>query len=222
MFDLCGGKTSRVVLMMGYGQLLFGFAALTMSALVTAAGMAAPGVLSRLASTLEAEPEAVRADFAAVALSEMITAYELEFDKLSVPGQVSRTEIAKQARWARALQQFLDELYAVQDELDAGAPVELVISPPASVQLLIGDSLVAVGSPRIDKPQLLAQQIVQVYCDSFACDPDLLDPPVPAVAGVSPRARGRPMKPPMVWRSCSRMCADAAAKSRFVCKLAKS
>jgi hypothetical protein len=70
----------------------------------------------------------------------------------------------------------------VRDELDAGAPVELVISPPASVQLLVGDSLVAVSSPRIDKPQLLAQQIVQVYCDSFACDPDLLDPPVPAVA----------------------------------------
>ena len=95
---------------MDHGPLLFGFAALLMSALVTAAGMATPGVLSRLASTLEAEPEAVRADFAAVALSEMITAYELEFDKLSVAGQVSRAEIVKQARWARALQQFLDEL----------------------------------------------------------------------------------------------------------------
>ena len=168
--------------MIDHRALLLCLAVLSMPVPAFGEARAEPGVLSRLARTLEAEPEAVRADFAAVALSEMITAYELEFGNLSVPGQVSRAEIAKQARWARALQQYLDELYAARDELDAGAAVELLVSPPAALQLMIGDRLIAVGSPRIDQPQLLTQLIVQVYCDSFVCAPDLLEPPSPMVA----------------------------------------
>lgn len=173
--------------MIDHRALVLGFAVLILPVPAFSEAMAAPGVLSRLARTLETEPEAVRGDFAAVALSEMIIAYELEFDNLSVPGQVSRAEIAKQARWARALQQYLDELYAARDDLDAGVAVELLVSPPAALQLMIGDRLVAVESPRIDQPQLLAQLIVQVYCDSFVCDADLLEPPSPAVASFGDR-----------------------------------
>ena len=147
-----------------------------------AAAMEAPDILSRLARTLETGPQAGRADFATVALGEMINAYEAEFDKLNLPGQVSRGEMTKQLRWGRAVHLFLDELYAARDELDAGASVELLLALPNAVQLLIGDRLVAVGSPRIDRPQLLGQQIVQVYCDSFACDPEVLDPPVTVLA----------------------------------------
>ena len=155
--------------------------------LLSAEGIAAPGMLTRLAITLEAEPQGVRADFAAVALSEMIAAYELEFDKLSLPGQVSRAEIAKQARWARAVQQFLAELYAARDELDAGAAVELIVSPPAAVQFMVGERMLAVASPRIDNPQSIEQQIVQVYCDSFACDPQILEPLEPAAEKLAKR-----------------------------------
>ena len=147
-----------------------------MADLVCAQVSIVPSVLSRLASQLQAEPEAVRADFAAVALGEMIAAYELEFEQLSVPGQVSVAEIAKQARWGRALQRFLDELYAAREELDAGALVDVLLSPPAALQLMIGERIVAVGSPRIEKPQLFEEQIVQVYCASFDCDPQLLEP----------------------------------------------
>jgi hypothetical protein len=147
-----------------------------------------PDVLLRLANSLQSASDEVRADFGSVALSEMITVYELEFDKLSVAGQVSHREMARQARWAAALQDFLDGLYAARDELDAGALVEVFVSPPVTVQLSIGERLLAVSSPRIDNPQALSQQIVQVYCDSFVCDPDVIDPPQPKP--VIPAARG--------------------------------
>lgn len=144
----------------------------------TLAGAAQPpGMLSRLASSLQSESQAVHADFAAVALGEMIIAYELELDQLSEPGQVSRGEMAKQARWGRALGQFLDELYAARDELDGGAPVELLVSPPASVQILVGERLVAVSSLRLDSPQSIEQRVAQVYCDLFACLPEVFEAP---------------------------------------------
>ncbi|MFT5447895.1 MAG: hypothetical protein ACI9DC_003074 [Gammaproteobacteria bacterium] len=135
------------------------------------------GMLSRLVSSLESESQAVHADFAAVALGEMITAYELELDQLSEPGQVSRGEIAKQIRWGRALGQFLDDLYAAREELDAGAGVELLVSPPASVQILVGERLVAISSLRLDSPQSIEQRVAQVYCDLFACLPEVFDTP---------------------------------------------
>ena len=52
-----------------------------------------------------------------------------------MPGQVSRGEIAKQTRWGSALTRFLDELYIARDGLDAVMPVELLVSPPAAVQM---------------------------------------------------------------------------------------
>jgi hypothetical protein len=163
------------------------FTALLMAELACAEVSIAPSVLLRLASQLQAEPEAERADFAAVALGEMISAFEFEFEQLSVPGQVSGAEIAKQARWGHAFQRFLDELYAARDELDAGALVEVLIAPPAALQLMIGERLVAVVSPRIEKPQLFEEQIVQAYCASFICDPQLLVPVQAMAAKVGAR-----------------------------------
>ena len=155
-------------------------ATLLVAGRVLAEGKLVPSPLTRLASTLESESALVRADFAAVALSEMIAAYELEFDKLNLSGQVSRAEFAKQTRWARAVQQYLDDIYAALDDLNAGAPVELLVSLPAAVQLMIGDRLVAISSPRMDKAQILEQQIVQTYCDDFLCASDLQEVSVPA------------------------------------------
>lgn len=146
-----------------------------------------PSMLSRLVSSLESEPQAVQADFAAVALGEMITAYELELDQLSQPGQVSRGEIAKQARWARALGQFLDELYAARDELDAGVHVELLVSPPALVHILLGERLVAVSALRLDSPQSIEQRVAQVYCDLFACLPEVFGTPDAATEPLAKR-----------------------------------
>lgn len=146
-----------------------------------------PGMLSRLVSSLESEPQAVHADFAAVALGEMITAYELELDQLSEPGQVSRGEMAKQARWGRALGQLLDELYAARDELDAGIHVELLVSPPAAVQILLGERLIAVSSLRLDGPQSMEQRVVQVYCDLFACLPEVFEIPDAVIESLAKR-----------------------------------
>ena len=155
------------------------FAVLAMCGPVSAADVAAPGALSGLASTLEAAPEAVRADFASIALSEMIATYEHVLETPDAPASGTREAMAKQARWSGAVQGFLDDLYVARDELDAGAPVDLLISPPGSVYLKVGHRLIAVGSPRLDEPQLLEQQIVRVYCDLFACAPELVEPPAP-------------------------------------------
>lgn len=160
-------------------------AALLLSVLLAAAVSRAPaaaerpptGRLDRLAASLQDEPAAVQSDFAAVALEQVILAHELEFGRLSLPGQVSRRELAKQMRWASALKAFLEDLYAVRDELDAGAEVEVLVAPPAPVQLLVGQRLVPLTAPRIDDPGALDSAIVELYCTAFPCDPALLEPP---------------------------------------------
>jgi len=145
------------------------------------------GALQRLAAELAAEPEPVRADFAALALGEVVAAYERELERLSVPGQVSRRELAKQARWAGALATFLDGIYDALDALDAGAPVEVLVSPPGPVQFLVGERLVPVSSPRIDDPASLERAIVALWCEAFVCEASLLEPdpppPPPAADG---------------------------------------
>lgn len=137
------------------------------------------GALTRLAGSLLAEDPGVQADFAAIAVGEVIRVHELELDRLSVPGQVSRREIAKQYRWARALEAFLDDLYLARDELDQGVPVELVVAPPAPVQLLVGERLVELSSPRIENPTSLESDIVALFCEGFPCDLAVLEPPEP-------------------------------------------
>ena len=147
----------------------------------------AEDALQRLAAAVAGESELARGDFAAIALGEVVLAYELELDRLSAPGQVSRREQAKQWRWAGALRRYLETLHAAQQALDAGEPVEVLVAPPAPVQLLIGEHQVPLSSPRIENPLALDNAIVRVYCEAFACDPDLLEAPEPtsfhAVAG---------------------------------------
>jgi len=148
-----------------------------------AAAASAPadgGALGRLAAVLQHESEPLRVGFAMLVLDEIIIAYELEFEHLSEPGQVSRREYAKQGRWARALARFLDKLYAAREELDNGAPVEILVQPPAAVQLLVGERVVPVSAPRIDDPEALQGSIASLFCDTFACGPDILGPPRPA------------------------------------------
>jgi hypothetical protein len=132
--------------------------------------------LQQLARYADAGPEYMRTDFAYVAIEEVIGAYEFEFERLSAHGQVSARELARQRRWAAALRVFLDGLYAARDALDAGAPVQILVAPPAPVQVLVGGNGVSLESPRIDAPQRLDDAIVTAYCHHFGCDPALLDP----------------------------------------------
>jgi hypothetical protein len=143
------------------------------------------GTLTRLAESLAAAPDSVRADFAAVAIGEMLRAYETEFERLvEVPRDVSGRGGAKQARWARAMESFVDGLYAARGAVDDGHPVEILVQPPAPLRLLVGGHLVAVTSPRIANPAALEEAIVRTYCDSFLCDGALLEPlPPPPTPG---------------------------------------
>lgn len=132
--------------------------------------------LQQLARYADAGPEYMRADFAYVAIDEVIGAYEFEFERLSARGQVSARELARQRRWAAALRGFLDGLYAARDALDSGAPVQILVAPPASVHVLVGGNGVSLESPRIDAPHRLDDAIVTAYCHHFGCDPAMLDP----------------------------------------------
>lgn len=143
-------------------------------AAVGAAAEPARETLVRLAASVVDEIGEVQADFAAVALGEVIRAYETEFERLSVPGQVSRKELARQSRWALSLERFLEQLYLARDELDDGAPVRILVAPPSPVQFLIGESLVEVSSPRIETRGSLEAEIVAQYCELFLCDPEIL------------------------------------------------
>jgi hypothetical protein len=131
--------------------------------------------LQQLARHVDAGAEYMRTDFAYVAIDEVIGAYEFEFERLSARGQVSARELARQRRWAAALRVFLDGLYAARDALDSGAPVQILVAPPASVQVLVGSNGVSLESPRIDAPHRLDDAIVTAYCHHFGCDPALLD-----------------------------------------------
>lgn len=148
--------------------------------------------LQQLARYVDAGPEYMRADFAYVAIDEVIGAYEFEFERLSARGQVSARELASQRRWAAALRAFLDGLYAARDALDSGEPVQILVAPPASVHVLVGGNGFSLESPRIVAPRQLDDAIVSTYCHHFGCDTALLAA-VQSVPDLAPRrapARG--------------------------------
>ncbi len=144
--------------------------------------------LKRLGYFLQSENREVRMEFATIALEKMIVAYETELEQLSAPGQFSLKEKNKRFRWAKAVSQYLDYLYAFYEVIKQAPLVEVIADQPGPVQLLSGEFLLPISSPRIAKPEQLETDIVQAFCDSYACDVQAFEEPVEVVAKPSPRS----------------------------------
>ena len=117
-------------------------------------------------------------EFATIALEKMIAAYETELEQLNSPGLYSPKENRKRTRWAKAVNQYLDYLYAFDEVIKQAPVVEIIADQPGPVQLLSGEFLLPISSPRIAKPEQLENDILQAFCDGYACDPQAFKDPV--------------------------------------------
>ncbi len=133
--------------------------------------------LKRLGYFLQSENRQVRTEFATIALEKMIAAYETELEELSAPGSFSQKELRKRMRWAKAVNQYLDYLYAFDEIIKQAPLVEIIADQPGPLQLLSGEFLLPVTTPRIARPEQLENDIIQAFCHDYPCDPRALEDP---------------------------------------------
>lgn len=144
--------------------------------------------LKRLGYFLQSENREVRMEFATIALEKMIAAYESELEQLNTPGRFSLKETNKRFRWSKAVSQYLDYLYAFDEVIKQAPMVEIIADQPGPVQLLSGEFLLPISSPRIAKPEQLETDIVRAFCDSYACEVQAFEEPVEVTPKPAPRS----------------------------------
>ncbi len=154
----------------------------------TGRALSRPTALKRLGYFLQSENREVRTEFAAIALEKMIDAYEAELEQLNTPSQFSVKEMHKRSRWAKAVNQYLEYLYAFDEVIKQAPLVDIIADQPGPVQLLSGEFLLPIVSPRIAKPEQLENDIVQAFCDAYACEVEALEDPVEPAPPPAPRS----------------------------------
>lgn len=146
---------------------LAGFLAVALgagAATVHAEVMAVPA----LVRALETADYGRRADFARVAMDELILAYEQVLDRraMAAPSLGGKTDLR---RWRAATDGFLAQLYAARERLERGDDVQVVLGPDATAVLYVGRQPVLVSGPDADSTQRLQQQVVERFCAVHAC-----------------------------------------------------
>jgi|GEM_PF-4823813 len=157
--------------------------------IATVTGLAVPGAsavqppqtrsskLKRLGYFLQSESREVRLQFAIIALDTMIAAYTAELEKLNTPGRHSLRQAHKRRRWATAVNQYLDYLYAFEEVIKQAPKVDIIADQPGPVQLLSGEFVLPISSPRIARPEQLENTIIESFCEDYPCDPLALEDP---------------------------------------------
>ncbi len=144
--------------------------------------------LKRLGYFLSSENREVRAEFAFIAMDKMIAAYERELENLHAAANQSVKGARKRMRWAQAVNQYLDYLYAMDDVIKQAPDVEIIADQPGPLQLLSGEFLLPITAPRIARPEPLENAIIDAFCSDYPCDPRALDDPLEPVTPPKPRS----------------------------------
>jgi len=145
-----------------------------------------------LAARLKDAPLELRADFALVALSELIEAYSQEADR-------ARAELRRTggnsdlSRWVRAVDALILELQGLLDALGPDTPVQIMGRDAQTLYLIVDGNPVLLSGPRASDRAMLEQRVLERFCSRNYCD-DLLEDHLPQAAASVTR------EPPPSWR----------------------
>jgi len=146
----------------------------------------------RLAAHLKDAPLEARADFALVALSELIEAYSRESERARAELR-SRSGNRDLVRWVRAVDALIRELQGLLDALGPETPVQISGRDAQTVYLIVDGSPVLLSGPRASDGTTLEQRVVERFCSRNYCD-DFFEDELPrAPASVT-------LESPPLWR----------------------
>lgn len=148
----------------------------------------------QLASTLAAEPEVQRRDFAWIALAEIIHAYEKVLENSERRTPRSGKARQKLVRWQQATRAYTDQLHGLMRSLETAESVQVHADQAGSVLLLLDNRPVVLSGPEMGAPQLLEQRITDTYCDLHPCQratEPILEPTIPEAGSWTLLAGGR-------------------------------
>ncbi len=126
--------------------------------------------LIELAEQVSVGDETQQRDFAWVALSELLAAYEDEAATSRQSKARDRKARLKLSRWRSATWAFSGELRQRLDALQQGAEVRIFAQRPNPVMISIDGKPTVISGPKAWDDQRLEQQIVLAYCWLQPCD----------------------------------------------------
>ncbi len=147
---------------------------------VTAGAAPASSEFAYFADALAGAGYGERADFARVALDEVIASYEAVADDAAGPVRSisGKTDLR---RWRAATRNFVDQLRDLRWRLDRGADVQLNFGADGILVMFIDRRPVLLSGPSAASSGLLQQTVMAQYCGFHECATG------PAAATASPR-----------------------------------
>ncbi len=144
----------------------------------------------RLALAVSKAPTAVRAEFAAAAVSEMVLAFGNEADRArqdvrdKAPGR-------SPARWAAAVDGYAATLTTILHDTASDTPVDISIGTENDVALTINGTPVMVSFPQTVQQAVFEQRVVDRFCSRYRCEELIADyqavNPPPSIHAAPPR-----------------------------------
>ncbi len=135
--------------------------------------------------SLAAADPAQRARFADIALLELAEIYLAEADLARGEAQDSKEGLALRG-WAGAVGRYANELLALADAVEAGAPVTLMRYPHEVPGISVDEHTVMLSHPRASQQPVFEQAVLERFCAGGACDELVVAdaPPAPAAPAV--------------------------------------
>jgi len=140
-----------------------------------------------LAAHLKDAPLEARADFALVALSELIAAYSRETARARAALRRTRGN-RDLSRWVRAVDGLILELQGVLDALSPETPVQISERDAETVYLIVDGSPVLLSGPRASDRAMLEQRVLERFCSRNYCDDLFEDAPAQSTVSATPQS----------------------------------
>lgn len=122
----------------------------------------------RTAAALGEAPPLSQAQFATVALTELVAVYMAEAD-LARTEAVGSNEQPKLRAWSNAVDQFVDQLLLVMEDIEAGSAVELRQLHNQVVGVVAGERTVILSHPRAQQQGAYEGQVLMEFCSGYDC-----------------------------------------------------
>ena len=124
----------------------------------------------RLVESLSVRPFYETAEFARIAVEQMLLEHDEALLDLHDTTARDRKAARKRLTWGRATQQYLARLERMAGLMaDGSASIEVVHTPAGEVNLFIEGQPVVVSSLNLARPGLLGEYIVDSFCFQFDC-----------------------------------------------------
>lgn len=135
---------------------------------------------SQLAGMVAESGIAERQDFAWIAVSEVINAYEKALQESGREMPTRPEARVKLARWRRGTRDFSRQLYPLLDYLRLAPDIQIQVGGVGPTVLFIGNHPVVISGPEISSARQMEGRIIDTYCGLHDCPELLLTSQTPA------------------------------------------